>query len=322
MFCKKVVVTGGCGFIGGAVVRALVNRGYQVRVIDDLSKAARMPPPGCELIQMDLTDCRATEQAFVGFDVCVNLAAKLGGIGFFHRYPATVLDQNNKIYSSTFEAAVHNGYKRMIYFSSSMVFEATGQFPSRESDLAQIPSPITAYGFSKLMGERYCQAFWQEFHLPYTILRPFNAFGIYEKPGVEVGDAHVIPDLIRKVLEGQDPVEILGDGEQTRCFTHVDDVAGATVVAIEQEDAINEDFNIGTQVETRILDLVRMICRACGRVGEPRFHFVPSFEYDIRRRVPDVEKAWRLLGWKPQYKLEDRLPEIVTWIKESIVAKS
>lgn len=287
-----------------------------------MSKATRTPPAGCEFVEVDLADCKATSECFAGFDFCINLAAKIGGIGYFHKYPATILSENNKIYSSTFEAAVRHRYERMIYFSSSMVFESTTRFPSCESDLAEIPSPVSAYGFSKLTGEYYCQAFWKEFRLPFTIIRPFNAFGPNETPEEEVGYAHAIPDLVRKVLEGQQPIEILGDGEQTRCFTHVEDIAMATICAIESPKAINEDFNIGTSEETRILDLAKMIWTACNKPGEPSFKFVPSFDYDIRRRVPDVEKARLFLGWQAKWRIRDRLPEVVAWIREATLAQN
>jgi nucleoside-diphosphate-sugar epimerase len=310
-----IVVTGGCGFIGSEVVRQLLERGYAVRVLDDLSKPESTRGEGYEFVQVDLTDPAATLPTFSGAEVCINLAAKIGGIGYFHRFPATILSENNKLYSSTFEAAVRHKLRRMVYVSSSMVFESASSFPSLERDVASIPPPITSYGFSKLSGEWYCRAFAAEHGLPYTILRPFNAYGINEAPGDEVGYAHVIPDLVKKVLQGQDPLELLGSGEQTRCFTHVRDIARGIIMAMESERAIDEDFNLGTSLEVKILDLARTIFDHC-RTGRPfRVRFVEGFEHDIKRRVPDAGKAAGLFGWKPEVPFEKGLIEVIEWIK-------
>ncbi len=312
-----IVVTGGCGFIGTEVVHQLCRRGYRVRVLDDLSKPESKPGEGHEFLRVDLTDPAATLGAFAGGEACINLAAKIGGIGYFHRYPAAILSENNKLYSATFEAAVHHKLRRMVYISSSMVFESTTMFPSGEQDVHAIPPPVTSYGFSKLSGEWYCRAFAAEYGLPYTILRPFNAYGVNEAPGEEVGDAHVIPDLVKKILDGQDPLELLGSGEQTRCFTHVRDIARGIIMAMESEQAVNEDFNLGTSQEARILDLARTIFDLCG-TGRPfRIRFVKGFEHDIQRRVPDASKAARLLGWEPQIPFEAGLLEVIDWIRAS-----
>lgn len=309
-----ILVTGGCGFIGSEVVHQLLERGYAVRVVDDLSKPESTRGEGYEFVQVDLTDPAATLDAFAGAEVCVNLAAKIGGIGYFHRFPATILSENNKLYSSTFEAAVRHKLRRMVYISSSMVFESASKFPSAEDDVTSIPPPITSYGFSKLSGEWYCRAFAGEHGLPYTILRPFNAYGINEAPGEEVGYAHVIPDLVKKILEGQDPLELLGSGEQTRCFTHVRDIARGIIMAMESERAVNEDFNLGTSQEVRILDLARAIFDLC-HTGRPfRVRFIEGFEHDIQRRVPDASKADRLLGWEPEVPFEKGLIEVIEWI--------
>jgi len=319
------VVTGGCGFIGSAVVGLLAERGYSLRVIDDLSKAEsrveRVGSPGqVEFIQQDLTDADRTRELFEGFDVCVNLAAKIGGIGYFHRHPAEILSDNNKIYSSTFEAAMKVGMERMVYVSSSMVFESTDRFPSKETDVDRIPVPLSAYGFSKLVGEWYCRSFWKQHKLPFTIIRPFNAYGINEAPGDEIGYAHVIPDLVKKMLEGQDPLELLGDGKQTRCFTHVSDIAHGLVTAMESSAAVNEDFNISSPEELSILDLARQLHELCCP-GKPfRVAFVEGFEHDIARRVPDVEKARRLLNWQARHRLADKMPEVVGWIRDHLAA--
>jgi len=179
----KFVVTGGCGFIGSEVVRQLIERGYKVKVVDNLSKPESMVKDGYEFHQFDLADRQKTLDIFKGIDICINLAAKIGGIGYFHKYPATILSENNKIYSSTFEAAAKRRIQRMVYISSSMVFESATQFPSKEQDILEIPPPLSAYGFSKLIGEQYCKAFNDEYGLDYSICRPFNAYGVNEFPG-------------------------------------------------------------------------------------------------------------------------------------------
>jgi nucleoside-diphosphate-sugar epimerase len=310
-----ILVTGGCGFIGSEVVQQLLQRGYVVRVMDDLSKPESAPREGYEFVQVDLTDTTATLEAFAGGEICINLAAKIGGIGYFHRYPATILSENNKLYSATFEAAVRHKLRRMLYVSSSMVFESASRFPSLETDVSSIPPPVTSYGFSKLSGEWYCRAFAAEQGLPYTILRPFNAYGINEAPGDEVGYAHVIPDLVKKILGGQDPLELLGSGEQTRCFTHVRDIARGIIIAMESEQATNEDFNLGTSEEVKILDLARTLFRLCRTGRQFRVRFVEGFEHDIQRRVPNASKATQLLGWEPEVPFEEGLLEVIDWIR-------
>lgn len=314
---KKVLVTGGAGFIGSEVVKQLVAKGHKVRVVDDLSKKEAKAPEGCEFIRADLTNPENADRALKNIDLCVHLAAKIGGIGYFHKYPATILSENNKLYSAVFDAAVKNKIERIFYLSSSMVYESTNSFPSKETDLAKIPPPVSAYGFSKLVGEWYCKAFKDEFNLNYTICRPFNAYGINEKPEREVGYAHVIPDLIRKILSGQYPLEILGDGKQTRCFTHVSDIARGIIMALESPKAVNEDFNLGSEKEIEMIDLARLLFKLCDVEKPFKVKNVPSFTHDIRRRVPSSEKVRKILGWQQEKKLEEELPEIIQWIKNN-----
>jgi len=315
---KRILVTGGCGFIGSEVVQQLLNKGYFVRVADNLSKPESSVKKGYEFIKADLTVSSAANKAFKGIDICINMAAKIGGIGYFHKYPATILSENNKIYSATFEAAVRNKINRIIYISSSMVFESTNKFPSKETDIGKIPPPASAYGFSKLIGEWYCQAFQKEFGLNYSICRPFNAYGINEAPGKEVGYAHVIPDLTKKMLSGQYPIELLGDGQQTRCFTHVRDLANGIIAVMESKKAINQDFNISNPEETVILDLAKIIWKLIGKKQAFRAKFVPSFTHDVKRRVPNPGKMKRLLNWEAKIRLEKGLPEVINWIKKKL----
>ena len=306
-----VLVTGGCGFIGSEVVRQLLAKGHVVRVADDLSKPSSRPPAGAEFIRVDLTDASRVRAVFEGVQTCVNLAAKIGGIGYFHRYPATILSENAKIYSNTFEAAVAAGIESMVFVSSSMVYESADRFPSREDDVRAIPPPFTAYGFSKLMGEWYCRAFADQHGLRYTIIRPFNAFGPGEEAGEEVGESHVIPDLIKKMLTGQYPVELLGDGRQTRCFTHVRDIARGIVMAMESPKAVNEDFNLSTPRETTVLELAELLFGMCCPGRPFQATSVRGFPSDVRRRIPDTRKAREVLGWEAEIDLVQGLEPLV-----------
>ncbi len=312
----RILVTGGCGFIGTEVVKQLLEKGHDVVVADNLSKPESKVKQGYAFLNVDLSNKEATFAAFKDIDICINLASKIGGIGYFHKIPATIISENNKIYSNTFEAAVKHKIKRMVYISSSMVYESATTFPSKESDIKTIPPPISSYGFSKLCGEWYCHAFHDEYNLPFSICRPFNAYGINEFPGEEVGYAHVIPDLIKKCLSGQYPLEMLGDGEQTRCFTHVKDLASGIIAVAEHPKALNDDFNISTQEEIRMIDLAKKIFSLCCPGKEFKVKFVPAFKYDVRRRIPDTTKMKQMLGWEAKIDLETGLPEVVNWLKK------
>ncbi|MDP2632906.1 MAG: NAD-dependent epimerase/dehydratase family protein [Candidatus Curtissbacteria bacterium] len=312
---QKFLVTGGAGFIGSEIVRQLLTAGHFVRVADNLSKKDASVDPRAEFLNVDLTKFDEATKAFKDIDICINAAAKIGGIGYFHKYPATILSENNKIYSCTFEAAVKANIKRLVYISSSMVFESTTRFPSKEDDLDKIPPPVSSYGFSKLSGEWYCHSFWDQYKLPYSICRPFNAYGINEFPEREIGYAHVIPDLVRKILGGQYPLELLGDGKQTRCFTHVSDIARGVIAVGLHEKGKNQDFNVGSDEEINMLDLAKRIWKVMGVKKPFKVKYIPGFKFDIKRRVPNVSKIHSTIGWRQEVKFDDGLKEVVLWLK-------
>jgi UDP-glucose 4-epimerase len=316
------LVTGGAGFIGSAVVRALLARGDEVRVVDDLSKgAASAIPQGVETISGDIADPDVCARGFRGVDACFHLAAKIGGIGYFHRYPADILDENNLMLSRVFRTATEQGTK-VVYVSSSMVFERATEFPTPEEALDRSPPPFSAYGFSKLVGEWYCRAFHEQFGTPFAIARPFNAYGPGEHPEREPGLAHVIPDLIEKIGGARRPIPIFGDGSQSRSFTYVDDVAEAIVTIGLDPGGEGQDFNIGTGVETSIRDLLGLLWRVMGQEGEPDVAEEQTLPVDVQRRVPDVTKIRSLLGWTSRMGLEEGLRRTVDWYREARGAPS
>jgi nucleoside-diphosphate-sugar epimerase len=171
---------------------------------------------------------------------------------------------NNGLYNGVFRAAVSVGIERFVYVSSSMVFENATKYPTPESYVTDTPIPTSAYGFSKLTGEVYCRAAHDEFGLPYTICRPFNAYGPGEMPEDEPGIAHMVPDVIKKVLGGQRPLQIFGDGTQTRTITHIDDIADGIVTAMASPKGLNEDFNVSAGEEMTVAEICKVIWEACG----------------------------------------------------------
>ena len=190
-----------------------------------------------------------------------------------------------------------------------MVFERATEFPTAESHLEACPPPRSAYGFSKLSGEVYTRAAHDQHGLRYTICRPFNAYGPGELPDPdEPGIAHAVPDLIAKVLAGQRPLQIFGSGEQTRTLTHVDDIADGIVTAMASPAGENEDFNISASEEHTVAEIAALSGRPAARIPlELRFEHLPSFEVDVQRRWPSVEKARQLLGWESRIDLRDGL---------------
>src|SRR3954467_9961133 len=222
---NRVLVTGGAGTIGAAVVRRLLrDPRYEVRVSDQ-REAPQWMREGCEIHQGDLRVLDEAREATRGCSHVIHLAAIVGGIGNFHKLPHTLTEVNNALYNGVVRAALDHDVERFVYVSSSMVFERATEYPTTEAHIVDTPIPLSAYGFSKLTGEVYVKAAHDEHGFPYTICRPFNAYGPGETPEDEPGIAHAVPDLIRKSLAGMRPLPIFGSGEQTRTLTYVTDIA-------------------------------------------------------------------------------------------------
>src|SRR3954452_23322001 len=227
------------------------------------------------------------------------------------------------------EAHNHGKLKKVTYLSSSMVFESTEHWPSKEGDERKIPPPLSSYGFQKLAVEYFAKAAWDQYKLPYTIVRPFNCVGIGEgralgdvevaSGNVKLAMSHVVPDIVQKVVKGQDPLHILGAGEQVRHYTYGGDLARGIVTAMEHPDALNDDFNLSTAESTTVLELAELIWRKIKGPDVP-FRYVsdPAFEHDVQRRVPAVDKAAKILGFEAATSLSDMLDEVVPWVAAAV----
>jgi UDP-glucose 4-epimerase len=318
---SRVLVTGGAGTIGGAVVRRLVSDPrWEVRVSDQREAPAWMRE-ACDVHTGNLLLLDEARHAVNGCTHVIHLAAIVGGIANFHKLPHTLLEVNNGLYNSVFRAALDVEVERLVYVSSSMVFERAFEFPTPESHLASCPPPRSAYGFSKLAGEVYCRALHDEHGLPYTICRPFNAYGPGEMPEDEPGIAHMVPDLIRKVLSGARPLPIFGSGAQTRTLTHIDDIASGIVTAMGHPAAVNEDFNVSASEERTVAEIARVIWEECGEDPAAfELEHLPSFQVDVQRRWPSVEKARAMLDWEAQIGMREGIAGTVEWLREHELA--
>jgi UDP-glucose 4-epimerase len=332
------MVTGSAGFIGGYLVQELLREGHEVVGLDDYSKygPVRHEYDNNPRFHFVHGDARDSELAAAMATDCHHLiagAAMIGGISYFHTYAYDLLATNERIMAATCDAAIQahrlGQLRKVTYISSSMVYESADHWPSAEGDERRMPPPQSSYGFQKLAVEHYARAAWQQYRLPYTIVRPFNCVGIGESRAigevailsgnVKLAMSHVVPDLIQKVLKGQDPVHLLGKGNQVRHYTYGGDLARGIVRAMENDAATNEDFNLSTAAATTVLELAELIWRKVRGANAP-FRYVsdPPFEHDVQRRVPDVAKARDVLGFEATTSLDDVLDEVIPWVADAV----
>lgn len=335
----KILVTGSAGFIAGYVVSELLAHGHEVVGIDNYSKYGPVAKvydthPRYHFIQGDCKDVSLMKELVIDCDQMIAGAAMIGGISYFHEYAYDLLAENERILASSFDAAInafkYGRLKKINVLSSSMVYESTSTYPTPEGEQLTCPPPLSTYGFQKLAVEYFAKGAFEQFQLPYTIIRPFNCVGVGE--GRALGDvevmsgniklalSHVLPDLVQKALKGQDPLHILGEGNQIRCYTHGSDIGRGIRLCVERPEAVNNDFNVSTAKETTVLQLAEVVWREIHKDKPFRFVVDPPFEYDVQKRIPDVSKAQRELGFTAEVSLEQAVQEVVAWCRTEIAA--
>lgn len=334
---KSVLVTGAAGFIGGYLVRELLEHGWSVIGLDNYSKYGPVKKsfdahPCYRFVLGDAKDVALLKDLLGGCSHLVAGAAMIGGISYFHEFSYDLLAENERIMAATLDAAIHAHKSRKLQkitvLSSSMVFESTETFPTPEGEELRCPPPKSSYGFQKLACEYYARSAFQQYGLPYTIVRPFNCVGIGERRAlsnrevlsgnVKLALSHVVPDLIQKVVKGQDPLHILGEGDQIRHYTYGGDLAAGIRLAMESSSAINEDFNLSTERSTTVRELAELVW---SKIHPDRplslVHDAP-YEHDVRRRVPDCRKARAALGFEAATTLDSVLDELIPWVREQV----
>jgi UDP-glucose 4-epimerase len=336
----KVLVSGSEGFIGRYLVRQLVTSGYQVTGIDNFSKygpaqANDQGYPGYCLIRGDAKDSGLTRELLDDCDHFIVGAALIGGLGYLNARSYDILSENERIVAASCDAAIsahrESGLRKITFLSSSMVFEQADSWPSEEGQELNIRPPRSAYGFQKLAMEYFARAVWEQYGLPYTILRPCNCVGVGEtrtlgEPEMATGTmkmvmSHVVPDLVQKVLRGQDPLHILGSGRQIRHFTAGRDLARGIVMSLENPRARNEDFNLVSPHTTTVRDLAELIWRKVRGPDVPfRYISEAPLANDVQVRIPSNAKALELLGFKSTTTLDEMLDEVIPWVQDALAS--
>ena len=333
----KILVTGATGFIAGYVIEELLSHDHYVIGIDNYSKYGEVKKsyvnhPHYKFIKGDVKDVSLLRDILSDCDQLIAGAAMIGGISYFHEYAYDLLAENERIIAATCDASIwafqHKRLKKINMLSSSMVYESTKNYPTPEGEQLRCPPPLSTYGFQKLACEYFTKGAHEQYGMPFTIIRPFNCVGIGEQRAlsdknvlsgnIKLAMSHVVPDLVQKVLKGQNPLRIFGDGSQIRHYTFGGDLARGIRLCVEKEAAINEDFNLSTNKSTTVLELARLIWDKINPSKEFQYVCDHPFKYDVQRRVPSTRKALDVLGFNATTDLPEILDEVIPWVEAQI----
>jgi UDP-N-acetylglucosamine/UDP-N-acetyl-alpha-D-glucosaminouronate 4-epimerase len=297
----KVLVTGGAGFIGSNLVRALLERGDDVRVLDNFSTGSRTNLAGLEveIVEGELRSYERVHNAVRGTEVVFHLGA-LGSVPRSVQDPLTSGAVNVEGTLNVMLAARDEGIRRVVFASSSSIYGNQPELPLRET---MAPDPISPYGVAKLAAERYCVSFSRVYHsFEAVVLRYFNVFGPRQDPSSQY--AAVVPLFVTAIAAGE-PVTIFDDGEQSRDFTYVDNVVAANLLAADAEEVSGRIFNISAGTPVTVSQLAEMIGRQLDKPVERQY--LPARPGDLRNSWADVSEARRVLGFEPNVELREGL---------------
>lgn len=310
---KKYLVTGGAGFIGSHIVRALLEQGGFVRVLDNFStgkreNVAKMDNPWFELLEGDIRDQAALAEAVKGIDIIFHQAAFIS-VPQSMEDPLPCFEINQRGTEFVLEAARKAGVKRVVLASSAAVYGDSEALPLDE----QTPlSPLSPYAVSKRVNELYAEMYTRSFGLEVVALRYFNVYGPRQRPDSMYAAA--VPIFTRRLLDGK-PITIYGDGRQTRDLVYVGDIVRANLVASEHPAAPGQVFNICTGHEIQVIDLVETLRELFPNAPAPQF--APPRAGDIYRSVGNPQKAANLLEFRAQTSLAEGLKAVVNWMKNA-----
>lgn len=347
---KTVLVSGAAGFIGSYITKGLLEKGYRVIGIDDYSKYGELKRwhdghPNYILHRINLENTPIPD--WCAADYIIHCCSKVGGIKYFHERAYDLFSKNAAIDNTVFAAALkwhkEGKLRKIVVMSSSMVYEGADRefqkllsmadqsccgpqnfldphkeiWPSKEDSVDNICPPISSYGHSKLSLEVQARAANDQYGLHYVIVRPFNASGSGEED--LLGDSHVIPDLTFRAMTDPDNFTVKGDGSQRRCFTHASDVSRGTIMAMENDKALNKAYNLSVPNSTSVRELAELIWKEI--YGDTRpFNFKTStpFKYDVQLRLPDVSLAKEELGFEAQIPLVVGVREVIEFVRNKI----
>ncbi|MBI4347571.1 MAG: NAD-dependent epimerase/dehydratase family protein [Elusimicrobia bacterium] len=314
---RRVLVTGGCGFVGSHVVEDLLRRGRDVKitVADNLKPGRRdnLPRDADLRVEVaDLGDLDECRRICRGQDVVLNLAAKVGGVGYNAKHPGTMFHDNMRLSLNMLEAARLEGVERFLVVSSACVYPRDCTVPTPETEGFRDSPEATndGYGWAKRMAEFQAMAYHREFGMKIAIARPYNGYG--PRDHFDLENSHVIAALVRRVVEGQDPVLVWGDGSQTRAFLYVEDFARGLIEATEKYPEC-DPVNLGTDEEVPIKTLAETVLRVAG--SKAKLKFDVSRPSGQPRRNCDTRKAREKFGFEARVTLEEGLAKTLEWYR-------
>lgn len=337
----RILATGAAGFICSYLIPELLEAGHEVIGVDDLSRYGRTEHamdqhPRYRFVAADVLDTQVLRDLAEDCDQLVAAAGVVGRTQALSELAYDLLAENERINASTFDAAIDacldGRLQRIVVVSSSLVYESATVFPTPEGAERRSPPPLSTFGFQKLAAEYFAHGAWEQYRLPFTIVRPSSPVGRGERRALhrsagkdeqksKFATNHAVPDLAIRILSGEDPVRLSGLGTQMRNYIAARDLARGIRMAMELPEAVNEDFNFGTSKGISIVELTERIWRKIHGPGR-KFNYAADtdYRYDVPNRVPDVRKAKAVLGFEAKISLDEMLDDVIEWVRAEMAA--